>query len=228
MKLSTLFGATAVSAALLLTGCSNSELKEQTSGFLTSYDNLEEKDGVEHTKMYIAKDADFTKYENIYVAPVQIISQTAQKNLTTEQVELHAAISTYLTDGYIKNLQKNKVYTLVQDKNTPNTLVFEAAISAVAINYDDLSWYQYTPITLAVTGVARASFVSGNVRVLGEGRFTDSDTSEVLMRAVSLQKGEEVKTAADKLTLKDVKPALDAWLKRIDKNLVNLNNGSLK
>ena len=114
------------------------------------------------------------------------------------------------------------VIDLQRKKDTPKTLVFEGAVSAVEVHFDDMQWYQFTPITLGLTGIARATYVDGAVRILGEGRFYDGTTGKLLLSAMTLQKGQEVSTDADKLVFADVKPALDVWLKRTNKNLAKL------
>ena len=224
-----IISASAIALALLFSGCANRDLQGTHSGFLTKYDNLEENDKLEgDTRVFITPGSDFTKYENIYVAPVQIISAIPESEWTPEQKILFEKISTYLTTGYKDALRDGTGYRLTEDKKSPKTIVFEGAISAVAVNHDDMEWYQFTPITLGLTVAARVTYVNGAVRILGEGRMTDASTGKVLLRAMTLQKGKEVKTAADRLVFNDVKPALDAWLKRTNKNLLKLRKGIVK
>ena len=91
-----------------------------------------------------------------------------------------------------------------------------------------MQWYQFSPITLGLTALARATYIDAAVRILGEGRFVDAKTGKVLLRTMTLQKAEEVGTDADKLIFKDVKPALDVWLKSTDKNIIKLRKGIVK
>ena len=228
MKLHTLLGAAIISAAIMFTGCANRDMQAKNSGFLNNYDGLEENDKLEGTRVKIEPGADFTKYENIYIEPVKIISAIPEKEWTPEQKILFEKISDYLTAGYKTALENGTGYRLVENKDIPKTVVFEAAISAVEVHYDDMQWYQFTPITLGLTGIARATYIDGAVRILGEGKFYDAKTGKLLLSAMTLQKGEEVSTDADKLVFADVKPALDAWLKRTNKNLEKLRKGVLK
>ena len=223
-----IISATAIVLALLVTGCANRSMESKSSGFLKSYKGLEEHDKLEGTRISITPGADFTKYENIYVAPVEIVSAIPQSKWTADQKILFEKMTSYLTDGYKKSVEGGTGYRLVEDKNTPNTIVFEAAISAVEVHFDDMEWYQFTPVTLGLTVAARATYVDGAVRILGEARFSDAETGKVLLRGVRLQKGEEVSTSADKLVFNDVKPALDAWLKRTSQNIVKLRKGVIK
>ena len=228
MKLHTLLAAAIISAAIMFTGCANRDMQAKNSGFLNNYDGLEENDKLEGTRVKIEPGADFTKYENIYIEPVKIISAIPEKEWTPEQKILFEKISEYLTNGYKTALKNGTGYRLVDKKDTPKTVIFEAAISAVEVHFDDMQWYQFTPITLGLTAVARATYVDGAVRILGEGNFYDAKTGKLLLSGMSLQKGEEVSTDADKLVFADLKPALDVWLKRTNKNIEKLRKGVLK
>ena len=228
MKIYTLLGATLMSAAIMFSGCANRDMQARHSGFLKNYDELKENDKLEGTRVKVEIGADFTKYENIYIAPVQIVSAIPKSKLTVEQKILFEKISDYLTNGYKTALKDGTGYRLVENKETPKTIVFEGAVSAVEVHYDDMQWYQFTPITLGITGIARATYIDGSVRILGEGKFYDAKTGKLLLSAMTLQKGQEVSTDADKLVFADVKPALDAWLKRTNKNLAKLRKGVIK
>jgi len=214
-----------VATVLFASGCANRNMQDKNSGFLKNYDGLEEHDNLEGTRVRITPGADFTGYENIYIEKVEIVSAIPEKDWTPHQKIMFEKMSKYLTDGYKKAVNEGTAYRLVEDKSLPNTLVFEGAISAVEVHFDDMEWYQFTPITLGLTVVARATYVDGAVRILGEGRFTDAQTGKVLLRAMTLQKAEEVSTEEDRLVFNDVKPGLDAWLKRTNKNLVKLRKG---
>ena len=211
-----------------MSGCANKDMQAKNSGFLSNYKGLEEHDKLEGTRIHIAPGADFTKYENIYIEDVQIVSAIPEDKWTPEQKILFEKMTTYLTQGYKNAISEGTGYRLVEDKNTPKTLVFEGAVSAVEVHFDDMEWYQFTPITLGMTMAARATYVDGAVRILGEGRFLDGKTDKVLMRMMRLQKGEEVTTDADRLVFKDVKPALDAWLSGTEENIVKLRKGVIK
>lgn len=228
MNINKLLSATIVTTALLFSGCANKDMLAKHSGFLKSYDGIKENDKLEGTRVYIKPDADFTKYENIYIDDVEVVSGISEKELTSQQKKLFEQITKYLTEGYKKVIADSVSYKLVEDKNTPKTLVFSGGISAVEVHFDDMQWYQFTPVTLGMTIAARATYVDGSVRILGEARIVDASTGKVLLRAMRLQKGEEISSDADALIFEDVKPALDAWLKITVKNIAKLRNGVVK
>lgn len=229
MKLTSLLRITLIGAILLTTACSNRDMQANNSGFLKDYDKLEENDKLEGTKVQIMPGADFSKYKNIYIAPVQIITQIPKKDWTPAQTKLFDEMSKYLTKGYQAAIVNAKVsYTLVEDKNTPDTLIFETAISAVEVHFDDMEWYQFTPITLGVTAIARATYVDAAVRILGESKLTDASTGKILARFIRLQKAKEVGTESDQLIFDDVKPALDAWIEKASQNVSKFKNGVIR
>ena len=215
------------SMALFMGGCANRAMEGQHSGFLNDYEGLDDNPQFEGAMVRVMPGADFTKYQNIMVAPVKIISNIPEGEVSPAQTKLFSQISQYLTDGYIRNLQQGGSYNVV-DSAGPDTMIFEVAISAVEVHFDDMQWYQFTPVTLGLTVVARATYVDQAVRILGEARVTDSESGEVLLRAMGLQEGEEVGTEADELVFADVKPALDIWLERSSKRFEEMKKGLIK
>lgn len=228
MKLPSLLVPILSIAVLLTTGCANRDMQAKHSGFLKNYEHLKENDKLEGTRAQIMPGADFTKYENIYIEPTKIISQIPENEWTPEQKILFEKISEYLTNGYKETMKNSTGYRLVEDKNTPKTIIFESAISAVEVHFDDMEWYQFTPVSLGLTAIARATYVDAAVRILGEGRLIDASNNKLLMRAMTLQKADEVSTEADKLVFNDVKPALDTWIKRANENVIKMRKGIIK
>ena len=114
-------------------------------------------------------------------------------------------------------------YKLVDVKTKPNTLIFEGAVSAVEVHIDDMGTMDFMPMMLVVKTVS-SPFKKATVRMLGEGRISDATTGAVLVKTLRLHKGVKVNAEANKLTFKDVKPALDAWLSSTKNNLYKLKN----
>ena len=220
MKISML-AVTGIIATVLMSGCAVRDMEKKHSGFLKSYDKMEESKKFEGSIVRVIPGADFSKYDSIMVVPVEILSNVEEDAKTPKQKELYTQISDYLTTAYRDAVKDGPNFNLV-DTAGPKTLKVEVAISAVEVHYDDMEWYQFTPITLGMTVIARGTYVDGAVRILAEARISDSETGDVLLRSMNLQEGEEVKTDADHLSFEDVKPALDAWKKRSKKQLPNL------
>jgi len=229
MNFKTALIVTAVATSFLISGCVSKPVPQKNSGFFKDYNELaQENKKFTHRHAQIMPDADFSQYENVYVAPIQVVSSIPKEQETDEQKKLYKEISDYLTRAYKKEVKANGIYTLVEDKTVAKTLVFEAAMSAVEVHFDDTTWYQFMPIELGLTAVARNTYMDGSVRVLGEGRLVDAKTGKLLLRTMNLQKAQEVSTQDEFLIFTDVQPALDAWLKNSIKNLVELRKGIKK
>ena len=224
MNLQTAVGGTILIVSTLISACANQEMVSSHSGFLKSYDGLKKVKNLEETHSRVTPGADFSNYENIMVAPFAIIHGVDKADATPEQQKLFEDISTYMTEGYKKEILKNGLYNLVE-KEGPSTIRVEAAVSAVEVHFDDLEWYQYIPVSLAVKGISQATYENKSVRVLAEARIVDTQTKEVLVRRVTLETGLEVPDSKSRLEFKDVKPALDVWLGRADHQLTIMHSG---
>lgn len=203
----------ALGSLLLLSGCANKEMLKsaQKSNFLGSYNDLKEDKNYDGVASWIAPDANFGQYDSIMIAPVQINHGLTEAELTPERIALFKEMSAYLTEGIMAGFEKSQKLKVVSSAG-PNTLKLETSMSGVAVNYDDMKFYQFTPVTLAITAIARATVSNAAVRVLGEAKLTDSQSNKVLFRSMGLQKGQEIKSSKAQLTFADVKPALDQWL----------------
>jgi len=212
---------------ILFVGCANRQMMNTESGFLLKYDDLEYSKGIHNAKFYVSRDTDFFKYEYLYIKPIQILHNIKKENLTKDQKKLFKEIQNYLTKRYKYIIQGNNNYTLVNDINHKNTLIFEASISAVEIHSDDMRGMDFMPMMLVMKSISN-SIKDSTVRVLCETRLSDVNTAKVLMKTLRLHKGTKVNVSEDKLTFKDVKPALDDWLDGTKNNLYKLKNSVIK
>ena len=228
MKISSLIPVVLLGTTLLISGCSSKDVQVDNSNFLNSKKGFVESGKLEGTKTYISQEADFSAYDNIYVAPIKVLSAIPEDELTPNQKQLKQQMSEYLTQHYKDLLAQDTSYTLVADKNTPKTLVYEGSVSSVEVEFDDLSGMNFMPMMFVGTMVARATFKDGNIRILGEGRIKDAQTNEVLIQMMRLHKGKEVDANAEDLKFTDVKPTLDDWLKDSKRNLAKIRAGVLK
>jgi hypothetical protein len=211
--------------ALLLSGCASKNVTVNDSEFLKYQEGFEKTAELEGTKTYINQNADFTKYKNIYVSPIKVISAKNEKDLTPEQKLLVKQISKYVTIRYKELLNESSPYNVVDDANQESTLIYEASISSVSVEFDELSGMNYMPMMFVGKMIARATFEDKNIRILGEGRLKDAQSNKVLVQMMRLQKGKKVNVDEDKLVFEDVKPAIDKWLNTSKNNLKKLHAG---
>jgi len=116
-------------------------------------------------------------------------------------------------------------YKLVKTKDLPNTLVYESSVSAVSIEFDDLSAMNFMPMMFVGTMLARATVKDGNLRILGEERLSDAQTNKVLIQMMRLHRGQEISKNEDTVSFEDIKATLDNWLYDTDKNFRQLKSG---
>lgn len=217
-----------IAITFFINGCSNNELKESKSGFFKSYDDLEENDRFEGTKVYINNEADFSKYENIYISPILVTIGLTNNNLSDNEKLLFKQMQEYLTEAYKQKIKATNTYKIVENKNLPKTLVYEGAVSKVAINFDDLHGMDVMPMMLIAKAISRVTYKDGYVRILGEGRLVDGSNDKVLVKMLRLHKGKEIDVKVKDLKFIDVESALDAWLRGTNENLTILHQGIKK
>jgi len=199
-----------ISATLLASiGCSKN-MMDQPSGFLKSYKGLESDGYSKHSRSSVVSDVNLEKYDTIIIKKVKILS--GEKIHTSHNKKLLEEASVYLTKGYKKIFQEDKRFTVV-DNPLENTALLEIAVSTVKIEYDNLEVYQYIPIALALQMTERATYKDPHVKLLTEARISDAHTHKVLGRFLSIGEGLEVSGHIQSLTFKEIKPALDSWLK---------------
>ncbi len=209
MKFYTLLTSFILFVMIFMAGCSSRHIQPKNSGFFQNYKDL-----------VTAKKIDIYKYNEVIVSPVIVISAIPVEKQTESQKKLYKEISEYVTEEYKKIFNSTSMYKLVE-KESGHTLKLESAISAVEVHFDDEKWDNNTPIALGVDVVSFNSYVDESVRILGESRFVDAWSGEVLGRTIDIQKDNIISLKGDNLEFSDVKEALDSWLEAFKKDLNN-------
>lgn len=214
MKLQTIIISTILSVAFFMSGCVSKSIQVDNSGFFKDYEKFEKSND---STRKISSLSDMSVYKNIIISPVQVISGIPLDKQTPSQKILYKEISEYLTSEYKKEIQKANRYVLTDIKG-PNTLKLESAISAVEVHYDDEKWNQFSPVSIGVTVVSYNSYMDENVRILGEKRLVDSQSTELLSAEMSIQKNKKIIMKQEYLKFEDIKPSLDSWLGELKKD----------
>jgi hypothetical protein len=191
----------------------------QDAGFLKDYSQLEmRKDakGVER-KIWINPKLRPQNYQKIIIEPITFFPAPSP----TEQVSMGALdeIRAYIDSGVRKAVAASLP---VVSEDGPGVIRFRWAITAASVD-KSLKAYQLIPLALIVTAAKRGTGIETyNVKLMVEGEWVDSVSGEVLMRAVRVGKGVEVKGDAP-LTLKVAQPQLDSWMAAIKEDVARLN-----
>ena len=191
----------------------------QDAGFLKDYSQLEMKKdakGVER-KVWINPKLTPQNYQKIIIEPIAFFPAPNP----TEQVSMGALdeIRAYIDSGVRKAVAESLP---VVSEDGPGVIRFRWAITAASVD-KSLKAYQLIPLALIVTAAKRGpGNQTYNVKLMVEGEWLDSVSGEVLIRAVRVAKGVEIKGNAP-LTLKLAKPQLDSWMAAIKEDVARLS-----
>jgi len=211
MTLKTILSSSMLGITILMTGCSTQNISPNSSDYFTDYKIFSE---IEKKK---AKNK-ISKYKNIIVAPVQVISYVKLKEQTPEQKRLYHEIADYLEAEYKLLIDENSNYKLVNKKSS-DTLLLQTAISMVETHSNDKKWNPHTPITMGINVVSLNAYMNNNVHLLGEKRLVDSMNSKVIINSMDIQEKIAISLNSDTLSFEDIQASLDSWLSQVEQDL---------
>lgn len=197
-------------ALTLLTGCSQKIAKPTEYGsFLSNYDDLTviEADSGRKALRWVNPDVKLSQYGQIIYTPIQYhplptkseqITKGTLKNIlnyTNKQVELAL------------HKQEAKIQT---QANKHKALIFQGAITRVDLKAESFQPYEVLPVMAIVSG-AEYAMGGRDIRssIFFEAEFVDSDSLKPVVRVIMRANGETLSNKETKLTLKDVKEAID-------------------
>jgi Protein of unknown function (DUF3313) len=210
---------TSLVLVLLISLVANAPAVAQETGFLKDYSQLEMKKdpkGVERN-IWISPKLTPKNYQKIIIEPITFFPAPQP----TEQVSMEALdeIRAYIDAGVRKAVEAS---IPVVSAAAPGVIRFRWAITAASVD-KSLKAYQLVPLALVVTAAKRGTgTASYDVKLMVEGEWIDSVSGEVLMRAVRVGKGVEVKGNAP-LTLKVAQPQLDSWMAAIKEDVARMS-----
>ncbi|PXX51586.1 Protein of unknown function [Pseudomonas sp. LAMO17WK12:I10] len=200
--------------SLLLAGCvSKVTEKEQYSGFLKSYDGLQE------TKS--ASGATVMRW----VAPG--FQPSAYSTLVFERLELYPApkpnervdmktlqeLQAYTTESARQALEQNyRVVPSTRDvRKGERALILHAAITGVTASSEGMKWYEVVPVAAVVGSIQAATgHRDQNTELYIEADLVDAGTGLPVAKAVRKVFGENLQNSSQKITANDFKAAIRA------------------
>ncbi|WP_130906636.1 MULTISPECIES: DUF3313 domain-containing protein [unclassified Pseudomonas] len=206
-----LIGATV--AGLLLGGCTSKVTeKEQYSGYLSSYDNLQE----------VATPSGGTAMR--WVSPSW--NPDAYNTIAFERLELYPApkpnerVNQQTLDD-IRNYMNTQVkatlgqkYRMVSRSSAApkgsKTLIMRAAITGVSASNEGMKWYEVVPIA-AVVGATQAAtgHRDQDTELYIEAELIDEKNNQTVVRVVRKVFGKQLSNESQKITAQDFKAAID-------------------
>ena len=204
-----LFVITVITAVITACASSSPPLEKTSSGFLSqqNYDQLTKvKTPDDQTAYrYVSPSFDPSKYKQAIVDPViaypkpQPTEQVSMETLETLERELTRLLKDSLSE----------VLTLTSTPG-PDVLRLELAVTGINISDEPLKGYQYIPIFLVAS---ESGGREQQVKLLLEGRVTDSVTKEVQAVSTRELSGEDLKNAKSKLEAKQLNQGMEAAAK---------------
>lgn len=194
---------------IVFNGCASKSMQADNSGFFKDYKSIDAQ---------LHKKASLDKYKKVMIAYITVNPMIPEEEQTSSQKELYAEVREYLYTEYKKLIIRSSKYIL-SDIVAEDTLILESAVSTIEVHYDDLSWNQIAPVPMGLNVVSFSIYLDEDVRLLGESRLVNSQTSEVLLRSMNVDKNIVISISGDTLTLQDLKTALDAFVLNLFKGL---------
>lgn len=209
---------------LLLGACSSQgPEKEQFSGFLSNYDQLQKREAADGVEIlaWVKPGLDLSAYQAVQVVPVVLVaSPDIDERLNAAELE---KIRKSLADKMRAEISK---VLPVTDKAGPGVLVFSLAIAGVDAVDRDLSWYEYMPITYAASRVAAASGARDeSIELWIEGKWTDGASGELLSSGVRKGQSHDTVGADEALESVDLDSLLEQWAVSSRQSLDSLRSG---
>ncbi|MBK5401013.1 MULTISPECIES: DUF3313 domain-containing protein [Pseudomonas] len=203
----------AAMAGLLLGGCTSKVTeKEQYSGYLSSYNNLQEVTTPSGgTAMrWVSPSWNPNAYDTVAFNKLELYPAPKP----TEQVNQQTLsdIQNYMTSKAKSTLgQKYRVVSSAGSApKGSKTLIMRAAITGVSTSNEGMKWYEVVPIA-AVVGATQAAtgHRDQDTNLFIEAEFIDAKTNQTVAKAVRKVFGTQLSNESQKVTAKDFKAAID-------------------
>lgn len=200
-------------ASLLLGGCTSKVTeREQYSGFLSSYNNLQQVTTTsgETAMRWVSPSWNPDAYNTVAFNKLELYP-APQPNERVNRQTLDE-LQSYMTSK-VKGVLGQKYRVVSSAKSAPagsKTLIMRAAITGVNAENEGMKWYEVVPVAAVVGGV---SAISGHrdqdTTLFIEAEFIDASNNQTVAKVVRKVFGSTLSNASQKITTKDFKAAID-------------------
>jgi hypothetical protein len=203
----------AAMASLLLGGCTSKVTeKEQYSGYLSSYNNLQEVTTPSGgTAMrWVSPSWNPNAYDTVAFNKLELYPAPKPNERVNQQTL--SDIQSYMTSK-AKNILGQKYRVVTNASAAPagsKTLIMRAAITGVSASNEGMKWYEVVPIA-AVVGATQAAtgHRDQDTNLFIEAEFIDVRTNQTVAKVVRKVFGTQLSNESQKVTAKDFKAAID-------------------
>lgn len=197
-------------ASLLLGGCTSKVTeKDQYSGYLSNYNNLQEVTTTsgEKAMRWVSPSWNPNAYDTVAFNKLELYPAPKPNERVNRQTL--DDIQNYMTTKTKSILgQKYRVVTSAQPGS--KTLIMRAAITGVTAENEGMKWYEVVPVAAVVGGVSAASgHRDQDTTLFIEAEFIDAKTNQTVAKVVRKVFGSTLENATQKITAKDFKAAID-------------------
>lgn len=200
-------------ASLLLGGCTSKVTeREQYSGFLSNYNNLQQVTTTsgETAMRWVSPSWNPDAYNTVAFNKLELYP-APQPNERVDRQTL-GELQNYMTSK-AKGVLDRKYRVVSSAKSAPagsKTLIMRAAITGVNAENEGMKWYEVVPVAAVVGGVSAASGHRDQETTLFiEAEFIDASNNQTVAKVVRKVFGSTLSDASQKITTKDFKLAID-------------------
>ncbi|WP_415768487.1 DUF3313 domain-containing protein [Pseudomonas sp. LB3P38] len=200
-------------ASLLLGGCTSKVTeREQYSGFLSNYNNLQQVTTTsgETAMRWVSPSWNPDAYNTVVFNKLELYPAPKPNERVNRQTL--DELQSYMTSK-AKGVLGQKYRVVSSEKSAPagsKTLIMRAAITGVNAENEGMKWYEVVPVAAVVGGVSAASgHRDQDTTLFIEAEFVDASNNQTVAKVVRKVFGSTLENASQKITTKDFKVAID-------------------
>ncbi|MDB6047759.1 MAG: hypothetical protein JWR17_505 [Pseudomonas sp.] len=199
--------------SLLIGGCTSKVTeREQYSGFLPNYNNLQEVTTAsgEKAMRWVIPSWNPNDYNVVAFSRLELYP-TPQPNERVNRQTLDE-LQSYMTNK-AKGVLGQKYLIVSNPKLAPpgsKTLVLRAAITGVSASNEGMKWYEVIPVAAVVgTVTAATGHRDQDTALFIEAELIDTSNNQTVAKVVRKVFGQQLKNASQAITTNDFKAAID-------------------
>ena len=197
-------------AGVLLAGCASQTTQpSQYSGFLADYSQLRPTTSASGAPVmrWVSPDFKDADYRSVYVE--QPVFHPAPKPSDQVSQDTLERVADYLRQAIVREVSQRMPVVDTPDRDS---LVLRSAITGVAVSAEGLHAYEVIPIALVLAAANTAAGTRDRDTVIYvEMEAVAARDGQPMVRVVRKGHGLQLENSDTRLTLDDLKPALDTW-----------------
>ncbi|BCX68966.1 DUF3313 domain-containing protein [Pseudomonas izuensis] len=199
--------------SLLLGGCTSQVTeREQYSGFLSNYNNLEEVTTTtgDRALRWVSPSWNPNAYDTIAFRTLEFYPAPKSNERVNRQTL--ADLQDYMSRKakLVLGQKYQRVSNAAAASARSHTLILRAAITGVSASNEGMKWYEVMPIA-AVVGATQAAtgHRDQDTNLFIEAEFIDAKTHQTMVKVVRKLFGSQLENESQRITTKDFKNAIE-------------------